>query len=74
MAKQAYYAQSKLSADICVLYMCPHTTIYVLEWDHIQNQLTLRVKPIMRMPPPRMRSLQDEIHEKSRFYCSVYLL
>ena len=28
------------------------------EWDHIQNQLTLRVKPMMRMEPPRMRSLE----------------
>jgi len=35
------------------------------EWDHIQNQLTLRVKPLMRMEPPRMRSLEDEIDEGS---------
>jgi hypothetical protein len=35
------------------------------EWDHIQNQLTLRVKPMMRMLPPRMRSLEDEIDEGS---------
>jgi len=31
----------------------------------MQNQLTLRVKPMMRMAPPRMRSLEDEIDEGS---------
>ncbi|MGB1598666.1 MAG: hypothetical protein ACPIOQ_38290, partial [Promethearchaeia archaeon] len=42
----------------CYGYAGHQPTWRTEEWDHIQNQLTLRVKPMMRMQPPRMRSLQ----------------
>ena len=35
------------------------------QWEHIQEQLTLRVRPTMRAPVPRMRSLEDELHDQS---------
>ena len=48
----------RFGTKYCYGYAGHQPTWRTEEWDHIQNQLTLRVKPMMRMQPPRMRSLQ----------------